>query len=92
MFWFSHDIFTFCLDHTGLNGGEVNIFVMISYILCGFQLNEVPLFRKISDLMNIENNWYFHETGGIDKHYHSYITKSTTEKKLYFMYDNEKLL
>ena len=85
-FWFSRNIFTFCLDPTGLNGGEVAKYFYNDYILSGVQLNEVPLFRKISDLMDIENNLYFDETGGIDKHYHSYIIKPTTEKKSYFMY------
>ena len=64
--------------------------------MCGFQLNDAPLFGKIFDLMDIENNFYFyvhlHETVGIDKHYHSYIINPTTEKKLYSMYDNEELL
>lgn len=66
------------------------------YILCGFQSNDLPIFGKIYDLMDIENIVFFyvllHETDGIDKHYHSYIIKPTTEKKLYSMYDNEDLL
>lgn len=64
--------------------------------MVGFQLNDLPMFGKISDIINVENKPFLyvllHETHGIDKHYHSYVIRATTEKKLLSMYDNEELL
>ena len=60
-----------------------------NYLLTSWQDDDLPVFGQIDDIVTVSNYILFcvtkYQTLGIDRHYHSYCLRRTSDKAVYFM-------
>ena len=59
------------------------------YILVSWQDDDLPVFGQIDNIVTVSNYVIFcvtiHQTLGIDRHYHSFLLRRTSDEAVYFL-------